>query len=118
MKHVLPVLTVVAAIIALWYAAAVGLNRAWVYDQAERAGVAPASGMALIAETWSQERPVLPAPHQVAVELKTTLAWPKLEAVFGLSRLGHAVGHAFWALPSARGWGFCWLSAFCTTVWT
>jgi NitT/TauT family transport system permease protein len=70
---VLPVLTVVAAIIALWYAAAVGLNRAWVYDQAERAGVAPASGMALIAETWSQERPVLPAPHQVAVELvKTT----------------------------------------------
>lgn len=73
MKHVLPVLTVVAAIIALWYAAAVGLNRAWVYDQAERAVVAPASGMALIAETWSQERPVLPAPHQVAVELvKTT----------------------------------------------
>lgn len=73
MKHVLPVLTVVAAIIALWYAAAVGLNRAWVYDQAERAGVAPASGMALIAEAWSQERPVLPAPHQVAVELvKTT----------------------------------------------
>ena len=73
MKHVLPVLTVVAAIIALWYAAAVGLNRAWVYDQAERAGVAPASGLALIAETWNQERPVLPAPHQVAVELvKTT----------------------------------------------
>ena len=73
MKHVLPVLTVVAAIIALWYAAAVGLNRAWVYDQAERAGVAPAAGLALIAETWNQERPVLPAPHQVAVELvKTT----------------------------------------------
>lgn len=73
MKHVLPVLTVVAAIIALWYAAAVGLNRAWVYDQAERAGVAPPSGVALIAETWNQERPVLPAPHQVAVELvKTT----------------------------------------------
>lgn len=73
MKHVLPVLTVVAAIIALWYAAAVGLNRAWVYDQAERAGVAPSSGVALIAETWNQERPVLPAPHQVAAELvKTT----------------------------------------------
>ncbi len=73
MKHLLPVLTVVAAIIALWYAAAVGLNRAWVYDQAERAGIAPASGVALIAETWSQERPVLPAPHQVAGELvKTT----------------------------------------------
>jgi NitT/TauT family transport system permease protein len=73
MKHVLPVLTVVLAIIALWYAAAVGLNRAWVVDQASRAGVEPASGLALVAETWSQERPVLPAPHQVAVELvKTT----------------------------------------------
>ena len=73
MKHVLPVLTVVAAIIALWYAAAVGLNRAWVVDQAARAGVEPARGMALVAETWSQERPVLPAPHQVAQELvKTT----------------------------------------------
>ena len=73
MKHALPVLTVVAAIIALWYAAAVGLNRAWVVDQAARAGVEPARGMALVAETWSQERPVLPAPHQVAQELvKTT----------------------------------------------
>ena len=73
MKHVLPVLTVVAAIIALWYAAAVGLNRAWVGGQAARAGVEPVTGMALVAETWSQERPVLPAPHQVAQELvKTT----------------------------------------------
>ena len=72
MKHVLPVLTVVAAIIALWYAAAVGLNRAWVVDQAARAGVEPARGMALVAETWSQERPVLPAPHQVAQELVNT----------------------------------------------
>lgn len=73
MKHVLPVLTVVAVIIALWYAAAVGLNRAWVVDQAARAGVEPVTGMALVAETWSQERPVLPAPHQVAQELvKTT----------------------------------------------
>ena len=50
-----------------------GLNRAWVVDQAARAGVEPATGLALVAETWSQERPVLPAPHQVAVELfKTT----------------------------------------------
>jgi NitT/TauT family transport system permease protein len=69
MRHVLPVLTVVLAIVVIWYAAAVGLNRAWIYDQAARAGVEPASGMALIAETWNQERPVLPAPHQVVSEL-------------------------------------------------
>jgi len=69
MRHVLPVLTVVLAIVFIWYAAAVGLNRAWIYDQAARAGVEPASGMALVAETWNQERPVLPAPHQVVSEL-------------------------------------------------
>jgi NitT/TauT family transport system permease protein len=69
MRHVLPVLTVVLAIVVIWYAAAVGLNRAWIYDQAARAGVEPATGMALMSQTWNQERPVLPAPHQVVTEL-------------------------------------------------
>jgi NitT/TauT family transport system permease protein len=73
MRHVVPVLTVVLAIVVIWYAAAVGLNRTWIYDQAARAGVEPATGMALVVETWNQERPVLPAPHQVVTELvKTT----------------------------------------------
>ena len=73
MRHVVPVLTVVLAIVVIWYAAAVGLNRAWIYDQAARAGVEPATGMALVVETWNQERPVLAAPHQVVTELvKTT----------------------------------------------
>jgi NitT/TauT family transport system permease protein len=73
MRHVVPVLTVVLAIVVIWYAAAVGLNRAWIYDQAARAGAEPATGMALVVETWNQERPVLPAPHQVVTELvKTT----------------------------------------------
>ena len=69
MRHAVPVLTVVLAIVVIWYAAAVGLNRAWIYDQAARAGVEPATGMALVVETWNQERPVLPAPHQVVTEL-------------------------------------------------
>lgn len=69
MRHVLPVLTVVLAIVVIWYGAAVGLNRSWIVDQAARAGVEPARGLALVAETWSQERPVLPAPHQVVAEL-------------------------------------------------
>lgn len=69
MRHVVPVLAVVLAIVVIWYAAAVGLNRAWIYDQAARAGVEPATGMALVVETWNQERPVLPAPHQVVTEL-------------------------------------------------
>ena len=39
MKTLFPVLTVVAAIIVLWYGAAVWLNTPWAYDKAQRAGV-------------------------------------------------------------------------------
>ena len=73
MKSVLPILTVVAAIIALWYGAAVWLNSKWVYDQAARAGV-EVSFPEVVKKTMNQERPKLPAPHQVAAELwKTTV---------------------------------------------
>jgi NitT/TauT family transport system permease protein len=73
MRSIAPILTVLAAIIVIWYAAAVRLNSAWVYDQAARAE-APVPGFSeLVGLTWSQERPVLPAPHQVVGELvKTT----------------------------------------------
>ena len=37
MRSVLPVLTVLLAILVIWYAAAVRLNSAWTYDQAARA---------------------------------------------------------------------------------
>ena len=77
MRNILPVLTVVLIIVALWYAAAVPLNAPWVYDQAERAG-APAPGFGqLLGETMNQERPVLPTPHQVVTEL--------VKSTFGLA---------------------------------
>jgi NitT/TauT family transport system permease protein len=63
-----PVLTVLLAIAALWYAAAVWMNSTWTYDQAARAGVEVSVG-AVVADTMAQERPVLPAPHQVAAGL-------------------------------------------------
>ena len=70
--HLLPVAAVVAAIIALLYAGAIALNAPWAYDQAGRAGV-ELSLPELVAETWSQEKPKLPAPHQVVAEIwKTT----------------------------------------------
>ncbi len=68
----LPVLTVVAAIVVIWYALAVVLNAGWAHDRAEREGVT--LGLpALVADTWSQERPRLPAPHQVVAELWKTM---------------------------------------------
>ncbi len=63
-----PVLVVLMALVVIWYAAAVVMNRQWVYDQAARANQPPPPFTELVAETWSLERPVLPAPHQVAVE--------------------------------------------------
>lgn len=69
MRSFLPILTVLAVIVGLWYAAAVRLNAAWVYDQAARAEE-PAPGFAdLVGLTMNQERPVLPTPHQVGAEL-------------------------------------------------
>ena len=66
-----PVLVVVLAIIAIWYVAAILMNAPWQRDVFARAGT-DYSTAELIAATWAQERPVLPAPHQVAVEIWNT----------------------------------------------
>ena len=68
MRSILPILTVVAAIVLLWYGAAVSMNSKWAQDQAKRADV-ELSFTELVADTWSQDRPRLPAPHQVVAEL-------------------------------------------------
>ncbi len=69
MRSLGPVLVVLAVITVLWYAAAVWLNSAWVYDQAVRAEAEPPSFGQLVPLTINQERPVLPTPHQVVSEL-------------------------------------------------
>ena len=68
MTRILPILTVIAIIVALWYAATVWMNAPWVRDQAARAGQEVTTSQ-LVRETLNQERPVLPAPHQVIAEL-------------------------------------------------
>ncbi len=69
----IPIGTVVLAIILLWYAFTVVLNAPFERDQAARAGT-EISTPELISNTMSQKRPVLPAPHQVGVEIwKTTV---------------------------------------------
>ena len=56
-----------------WYAAAIWLNAPWAYDKATRSG-AELTTTTLVADTWSQDKPKLPAPHQVGAELwKTTV---------------------------------------------
>ena len=72
MRNAVPVLTVVAGLFAVWYLAAIWLNAPWAYDKATRAGVT-LSASELVSDTWAQDKPKLPAPHQVAAEIwKTT----------------------------------------------
>lgn len=73
MRRAAPVLVVLLALVALWYAASVWMNSAWVYDQAARAGESP-SLVQVIPQTMAQERPLLPPPHQVAARLWEGLA--------------------------------------------
>ena len=68
MRNIIPVLSVVAALVAIWYVAVVPMNAQWAQDQARRAGQ-ELSFSELVADTMSQQRPRLPAPHQVAIEL-------------------------------------------------
>lgn len=77
LAHGLPIMTVVLAIIAIWYAAAIWLNAQWVLDQAERAGREVAF-WDLVRDTLSQDRPKLPAPHQVVIELWNSTIEKKL----------------------------------------
>ncbi len=104
-EKVLPVLTVVAAIFALWYAAAIWMNSSWTLAQAERAGKT-LTFTEIVKDTMSQSRPKLPAPHQIAAEIwKSTVkmkltskrslifhGWITLRATLAGFALGTAIG--------------------------
>lgn len=69
--NTLPVLLVVAIIVALWYGFAVWLNLPWQLGVYERSGEAWTFAD-LVRDTLAQERPVLPSPHQVFAEMWRT----------------------------------------------
>lgn len=73
-----PVTIVVLAIIALWYISAVALNAPFQRDMYKRAGQDNVAFSQLVADTLYQERPVLPAPHQVLVEMWDTTVNKKI----------------------------------------
>ncbi len=69
--RVFPVVVVVAAIVVIWYGFTVFLNAPFERDQAARAETTLTTGE-LLRKTMAQDRPVLPAPHQVATEIWNT----------------------------------------------
>ena len=95
MKSVLPVLTIVGAILLLWILAVIPMNMHLTADQAQRDGFivnpdTPAarqefSGLTLAAknphllgQAYTLERPRLPSPHQVAAEMWDTIILKKI----------------------------------------
>jgi NitT/TauT family transport system permease protein len=70
---ILPVLTLVAIILVLWYGLAVLLNWPQVAERMRRDSATPPTIDTLVIGTWNMERPVLPSPDQIAAEfVKTT----------------------------------------------
>lgn len=62
---IVPVLTILLVLIAVWYVAAVFLNAPFQRDMDTRNNVTSTTGE-FIGRTLSQPKPILPAPHQVA----------------------------------------------------
>jgi NitT/TauT family transport system permease protein len=70
--HVLPVAAVLALLVAGWYLLAVWLNAPQVNDRFARDGRS-ATLAQLAGAMWSMDRPVLPAPHQIARDFYQTV---------------------------------------------
>jgi len=64
----LPVLAVSLILIIAWYLGAIALNAGLVEQRLEHPTTAE-----FVATAWSLDRPVLPAPHQVAIEFYTSV---------------------------------------------
>lgn len=89
-----PLITVVLVIFVAWYAGAVWMNSAWQLDRWEKKAV-QWSMRDLAVATMSQERPVLPAPHQVLAEMNKTIFGKKITSKRSL------VYHSWVTLSSA-----------------
>jgi len=72
----LPVLVVLAAALVLWYIAAVWMNAAGAIERVLPTD-APWTWQDLVAATLDMQRPVMPAPHQIALDFWGSLVdWP------------------------------------------
>ena len=71
--HALPVSIVVLIILVLWYLGAIVMNADLQREAFSNADVTSYTTSDFVLGTWSQERPRLPAPHQIARELEKTV---------------------------------------------
>lgn len=104
-SKIVPVGTLLAILVVAWYAFAVVLNGPFQRDLDRRAGETPGQ-LEFLMRTWSQPKPTLPAPHQVAQNFyKSTFmvkpwsnrsliyhAWVTLSSTFVGFAFGAALG--------------------------
>ncbi|MAS73628.1 MAG: ABC transporter permease [Rhodospirillaceae bacterium] len=75
--RVFPIATVVAAIMIVWYGFTVYLNAPWQIEKYEKAGI-EWQMEDLVRDTMALDRPILPAPHQIAIEIWQTTVEKKI----------------------------------------
>lgn len=63
-----PILVVLAVILIFWYAMAIKMNAHWQHNLNGRTDVTM-TAVEFAQATWSQKKPLLPAPHQIVGEL-------------------------------------------------
>ena len=68
MRSAVPVLTILIAIVLFWYGMAVVMNAPWQVTLNTRAD-ATVDLVTFAQQTWAQDKPILPAPHQVIGEI-------------------------------------------------
>jgi len=104
MTRILPVLTILIAIVALWYGAAIWMNAPWQQTLNARANLENVAFAEFAQQTWAQDKPVLPAPHQVFSEI-----WNATVALEFTSR--RSLAYHAWITLSATLLGFAFGTA-------
>ena len=84
-----PLSAVIAAVIVLWYLGAIWLNSGLVEQRLEHPTTKEFVGAA-----WSLERPVLPAPHQVAIEFYDSVFEREITSPRSLAYHAYVTGSA------------------------
>ena len=73
----LPVAVLLVSFVLIWYGAAWGMNSSAAVERVLTPTGNPWTWQDLLATTWNMERPVLPAPHQIALDFWSSLVdWP------------------------------------------
>jgi|SRR5215217_3363052 len=99
MNRILPVLTILLAILAFWYVMAVVMNTPWQNTLNTRADLVDVPFTDFALQTWAQDKPILPSPHQVVGEI-----WNATVALEITSR--RSLAYHAWITLSATLLGF------------